>query len=52
MKLALRLSILFSGIASAISLSGFFWVLAELFLAGWFAEVFNHAESFASKFGV
>jgi len=44
MKLALRLSILLSGIVSAIALAGLLYVLAGLFLVGPFAQVINHAE--------
>jgi len=44
MKLALRLLILLSGIVSAIALACLLHVLAGLFLAGPFYQVFNHAE--------
>jgi hypothetical protein len=44
MKLALRLSILFSGIVSANAVAELFHVLGDLLLAGPFDQVFNHAE--------
>jgi hypothetical protein len=44
MKLALRLSILLSGIVSAIALTGLLYALAGLFLVGPFAQVINHPE--------
>ena len=44
MKLALRLLILVSGIVSAIALAELSYVLAGLFSAGPFDQVFNHAE--------
>jgi hypothetical protein len=44
MKLALRLSILLSGIVSAVALAELLHVLAGLFLAGPFDQVFNHTE--------
>src|ERR1700730_18715719 len=43
MKLALKLLILLSGIVSAVALAALIHVLAGLFFAGPFAEVFNHA---------
>jgi hypothetical protein len=44
MRLALRFLILLSGIVSAIAVAGLLHVLAGLFLAGPFDQVFNHAE--------
>jgi hypothetical protein len=44
MKLALRLSILLSGIALVVALAELLHVLVGLFLAGPFDQVFNHAE--------
>jgi hypothetical protein len=43
MKLALKLLILLSGIVSAVAFAALIHVLAGLFFAGPFAEVFNHA---------
>jgi heme A synthase len=44
MKLALKLLIVLSGIVSAIALGALLHVLAGLFFAGPFLQVFNHAE--------
>jgi hypothetical protein len=44
MKLALKLLIALSGIVSAIALGALLHVLAGLFFAGPFLQVFNHAE--------
>ncbi len=44
MKRALRMLILLAGIVSAIALAGLIHVLAGLFLAGPFDQIFNHVE--------